>query len=107
MSQTISKEKDDAKITIQGVEWDCVVCAEFEVEGTPSYGGYQGGRMEDAANDPPYGAEIEVISASVTVVIMKEDGEEVGTLKLEGTDWYDHWFDDPEEDDIDWELMAE
>jgi len=107
MSQTLTKEKDDAKITILGVEWDCVVSAELEVEGTPSYDGYQGGRMEDAANDPPRGAEIEVTSATITVVIMKEDGKEIGTLELEGTDWYDHWFDDPEEDDIDWDLMAE
>jgi len=102
-SITHTMENDNATIKIFKEEYQCVVTAEVEIDYTEGCSGWMrsGSSSYEDLGDPPSAGEVEVTDATCTVEIFDKDGKDMGTLTLSGTDWFDSWFDDPEEGDLD------
>lgn len=104
MTQTIEHimVKEDATIKIFSNEQSCAVTADVEIEYTKGESGWMksGSSSYEDLGEPPSAGDIKVVGAKLHVVIFDEKGTEIGELNLEGIDWFDLWFDDPEESDF-------
>ena len=94
-------ENDNAKIVIFGKEYDCFVNAKVKVIHTKGCHGWMksGSSSYEDLGEPPSAGEVEFDEATCTVEIFEKE-KPVGTLTLEGEEWFDVWFDEIEEMDL-------
>ena len=92
---TYTFEKQDQDLVIQGAKLHCNVQAIIEVEITAGCSGYMisGSSCYEDLGEPPSGDDIVVTSATCTLEVYDSDGKEYGTLKVEGVEWFECWFD--------------
>lgn len=89
-------EKDDAKITIGGSTFCCTVNASVEVTNTKGQHGCMrsGSSSYEDLVEPPSGGEVEIESATLTIFIYDNSGNDIGKLELNGEEWFYNWFDE-------------
>jgi len=88
-------EKEEQTIIIDGVKHYCNVEATIEADTTAGCIGYMksGSSCYEDLGEPPSPDDIDVTSATCTVEIYDANGKEIGTLKLDGVEWFEGWFD--------------
>jgi len=89
---TLTLEKDDARISVSGTEFCCDVSAKVEGEYTPSTPEVRA--PDNSCLEPPSPSQFVVNNATTSVKVFDLEGEEIGNLVFEGTEWFDEWFDD-------------
>ena len=89
MSKEITVEKDEVGITLDGKHYLCHLVADLEIETT----GY------DSEVEAPSFDTREVLQATTTLTLFNDHGEKVGTILVDGKQFFEDTHGELEVDD--------